>query len=82
MERNSLFTAVGWSITGFEESRLLIAFCAPQVYRPSSVYYIRSYSASSPMSQQPLVGQDLLIIEPSPSQSFRYTTVGRTPLDE
>ena len=40
MERNTLFTAVGCIITGFEESRLLVAFCALQVYRLSSIYYI------------------------------------------
>jgi hypothetical protein len=65
MERNTLFTAVGCSITGFEESKLLVAFCALQVYRPVGIYYILSYSAPSPVSQRPLVGQDLIIIEPS-----------------
>jgi hypothetical protein len=35
-----------------------------------------------PMTQQPLVGQGLLIIEASRSHSFRHTTLGRTPLDE
>jgi len=56
MERNTLFTAVGCSITGFEELKLLVAFCALQVYRPVGIYYILSYSASSPMSQQPPSG--------------------------
>jgi hypothetical protein len=35
-----------------------------------------------PMAQQPPVGQGLLIIEASRSQSFRHTTLGTTPLDE
>ena len=34
------------------------------------------------MAQRPLVGQDLLVIEALLSYSFRYTTIGRTPLDE
>jgi hypothetical protein len=55
MERNTLFTAVGCSIiTGSEELKLLVAFCELQVYRPVGIYYILSYSAPSPMSQQPL----------------------------
>ena len=68
-------TAVGWIITGLEESRLLVAFCALQVYRPSSIYYILSYSAP-PHVQQPLLGQDLLIIESSPSHSDTSQSVG------
>jgi hypothetical protein len=36
----------------------------------------------SPMVQQHLVGQGLLIIEASRSHSFRHSTFGRTPLDE
>ena len=34
------------------------------------------------MAQQPVVRQGLLLIEDSPSHSFRSTTVGKTPLDE
>ena len=34
------------------------------------------------MAQQPLEGQDLLIIEASQSHQIRHTTLGRTPLDE
>jgi hypothetical protein len=36
---------------------------------------------ASPMAQQPIVGQGLLVIETSRSHT-RHTTVGRTPLDE
>jgi len=34
------------------------------------------------ITQQPLEGQRLLIIEASRSNSFRQNTLGRTPLDE
>jgi hypothetical protein len=34
------------------------------------------------IAQQSLVGQGLLIIDALRSHSFRYTTLGRTPLDE
>jgi hypothetical protein len=34
------------------------------------------------MVENPLVGQGLLIIEASPSQSVSHKTLGRTPLDE
>ena len=32
--------------------------------------------------QQPLVGQDLLIVEDSRSHSVKHTTLGGSPLDE
>jgi hypothetical protein len=34
------------------------------------------------IAQQPLVGQDFLIIETSRSNSFRHNTLGGNPLDE